>query len=77
MFAYIIEREISIMLVIALLVAGGSQLPNLVRALARSSPPDRSTDKGDSATRTRAIRIMSPRTWLSKGCRDDLNRGRP
>ena len=48
MLAYVVEREISILLVIALLVAGGSQLPNLVRALARTSPPDRPTNEGDS-----------------------------
>ncbi len=46
MLSFVRGREVEIVLVIAPLAAGGSQLPKLVRALARSSPTDKSTANG-------------------------------
>jgi len=44
--AFMVGREVTVILVIALLVAGGSQLPKLVRSLGSSTvaPNRRSTD---------------------------------
>ena len=47
MVAFMIGRELTVILVIALLAAGGSQLPKLVRAFGQSSEASqrRSTDE--------------------------------
>jgi Sec-independent protein translocase protein TatA len=39
--AFLVGRELTVVLVIALLAAGGSQLPKLVRALGHSSEASR------------------------------------
>lgn len=53
MFGSITGREFAIVLVIALLVLGGSQLPRLVRSLigARQDPPADPPPGGDDPTR--------------------------
>jgi hypothetical protein len=47
--AWMLGRELAIVLVIALLVAGGSQLPKLVRALGEGAPKRQATDDGDDS----------------------------
>ena len=47
--AWMLGREVTIILVIALLAVGGSQLPKLVRALGESSA-SRRTDATDGPT---------------------------
>ena len=63
MVALMVGRELTVVLVIALLAAGGSQLPKLVRALGQSSEASkgRSTDGPEEAGSTE-IEPRSPGT---------------
>jgi len=61
--AWILGREAAIVVVIALLVAGGSQLPKLVRALGEASAAPKKTDEEADADAPRPDRpFRSPGT---------------
>ncbi len=58
MVALMVGRELAVVIVIALLAAGGSQLPKLVRALGEgsSAPKPRATDdEGGDADRSAEV----------------------